>query len=401
MAGAALLVCALLLAGCGDRDRALRLHTHIYQGLNSAPMRLVMQQQADIDIELVAAVAGESALESLTADRADLALVNNSHPFVEGVRAVMPLYQSVLHVLVNDRRGRFTITESLRGLRIYIADNSFAANSIVELLAKRQKLHREDYTLVEEVDPGTTDLILYFGPIYPDNVSWYRPGFSLVDLGADTAEGGIGYLLPRMHPAVIPARVYEVPGNELSLRTVGVDTLLLARRQLSEQLIYDLARVLVEQKPRFMSLAPNIFSGVTDRFNPLDLNFPLHSGARRYLQRDEPTLLERYAEAINLLVYVFFLLITGIVAAYRWRAHRVRDRIDGFYTRALVIRKRADGLNEVQLMNELNELEEEAFRSLLDDKLAADESFRIFTELIARVEQELITAIGKAGRSDR
>jgi hypothetical protein len=34
-------------------------------------------------------------------------------------------------------------------------------------------------------------------------------------------------------------------------------------------------------------------------------------------------------------------------------------------------------------------LEEEAFASLINEKLAANESFRIFTDLLARIESEI------------
>ena len=192
-----------------------------------------------------------------------------------------------------------------------------------------------------------------------------------------------------MRPATVPAQTYAVPGNEAAVQTVGVRTLLVAERDLPETAIYELTRTIIEQKPRLTSYAPSLFAAVSDDFNPLDLSFPLHEGARRYLERDEPNTLERYAETINMLAYVSALTLTGFVAAYRWRARRKRERIDGFYTRVLQLRKRADGDDPRALLAELDELEEEAFRLLVEDKLAADESFGIFTELVSRLRLEL------------
>jgi hypothetical protein len=57
--------------------------------------------------------------------------------------------------------------------------------------------------------------------------------------------------------------------------------------------------------------------------------------------------------------------------------------------RTLALRKQGNGENENELIEELNQLEEEAFQSLVNGKLAADESFRIFTELLSRSRQEL------------
>jgi hypothetical protein len=84
-----------------------------------------------------------------------------------------------------------------------------------------------------------------------------------------------------------------------------------------------------------------------------------------------------------------FLLLTSLVGLARWRAHRKKDRIDTFYTRVFSIRERANGENREQLQQELDALEREAFESLIAEKLAPDESFRIFTELLANTRATL------------
>ena len=112
-------------------------------------------------------------------------------------------------------------------------------------------------------------------------------------------------------------------------------------------------------------------------------------GVRRYLARDEPGLLERYAETISMLVYLTFLVLTSLIGFSRWRSQRKKDRIDTFYTRVLAIAERGDGEDHIQLNRELDELEREAFESLIAEKLAADESFRIFTDILARTRDKL------------
>ena len=137
------------------------------------------------------------------------------------------------------------------------------------------------------------------------------------------------------------------------------------------------------------AIAPALFSSMRTDFDPLDLNFPLHSGARRYFERNEPSFIERYAETINMLAYVAALVLTAFLAAARWRAQRKKDRIDTFYSRAMAIRERAADEDSATLEQELRELEREAFESLINEKLAANESFRIFTDLMQRVRAEL------------
>ena len=139
----------------------------------------------------------------------------------------------------------------------------------------------------------------------------------------------------------------------------------------------------------FAAVAPEMFSGIGENFDRYSLSFPLHSGARRYLARDEPSTLERYAETINMLVYLFFVLLTGGFGLARLLSRRKKDRIDKFYSKVMAIRMRAMDEPHASLLFELQQLELEAFESLISEKLAADESFRIFVELLTRAIAEL------------
>jgi hypothetical protein len=262
-------------------------------------------------------------------------------------------------------------------------------------VTRRQGLARENYTISHSFDPQTTDIIVYFGPIDPGNTSWAKPGFSMVSLANNLNpqrkfyEEGIGYTAPNMNPKMIPALTYELPGNEEEIATVAVDTLLVARKDVSEAKIYELTKTFIEQKPRFTAIAPQLFSGINESFDPLDLSFPLHKGARSYIRRDDPGFIERYAETINMLVYVSFLLISAFLAFARWREHRKKDRVDVFYKRVFEVRDDIRGSSPVERLAALDEIEREAFNSMINEKLAANESFRIFTDLLARVRAEI------------
>lgn len=385
----------LLITACAEHKHNVRFHLLNYQDIDTRAIQDIFQQQASIQLEISHSQPGQSALEALQAGDVDLALVNNSTPFTEGIRAIMPVHKSLLHLLVREDLGTGEETRSLRNKIIYIANNSLAGRKLVELLAERQQLSPDDYTLVDVPKSGETDLILYFGPINPINAIWQGKGYRLVNLAnAEDNEftlsrTSLSYLLPGMEIMDIPARTYPIPGNETKVKTIGVDTLLVTRRDLSINLVYLLSQTLFEQKPRFRAVAPSLFSGINASFDPMQLNFPLHPGARRYLARDEPGFLERYAETINMLVYVAFLIITGFLGLARWRAHRKKDRIDTFYTRALEIREQATRENSPALKQQLLKLEQEAFQSLIAEKLAANESFRIFTDLMTRIHTDL------------
>ena len=305
------------------------------------------------------------------------------------------MYESVLHIAFNYDFSSDLPDKPLMGARFFITNNSAAGRELVQVVTQRQGLKPSDYSIRPTLVPEETDVIVYFGPINPERTDWIPPGFELISLDSEFNpqsqfyQEGIGYTAPNMKPKVIPAMTYELPGNDVALLTVAVDTLLVVRRDVPAPKVYQLTKTLLEQKPRFNAVAPSLFGGINDSFDPLDLNFPLHPGARAYLERDEPGLLERYAETINMLVYVTFLIITSFIAFGRWRNHQKKDRIDVFYQRVFEIRDRADSEPASDLLRELDELEREAFDSLIREKLLADESFRIFTELLGRLRYDL------------
>lgn len=392
-----LLLLLTTLVACGEADRELRFFQPAYSDVDESALQNVFEKRSHILISDAPEAVGMSSLAALVAGVADLAVVENITPFTSGIRAVLPVYRSVLHVLVRESFDPVNPARLLQGATINIVGNSVAVNRVVSIVTKRQGLKPDDYTIINQGSSVPADIILYFGPINPVNTNWYVPGYHLVSLDdpqnpqRELYGDRLAYIDPKLQSIIIPALTYDIPGNEKPLLSVASDTLLVTRKDLPLSLIYALTQTLIEQKSRFVAIAPHLFSGITESFDPLDLSFPLHRGARRYLHRDEPGVLERYAESINLLVYMLFLVLSAVVAFMRWRLHRKKNRIDQFYVKALALEERADGENTRQILEELHELEQEAFRWLIAEKLAANESFRIFTDLLQRIRADLHT----------
>lgn len=385
----------LSTTACDMVDRELRMYVSDYRQFSAESLRAIFNEQSRLTIIDAGNFPDHSPLEILSDDEADLALVENSAAFVPGIRAVLPVYESVLHLAMRNDFEPEDFRNPLRKASFHVANRSAAGDNFVALVTRRQGLAETNYEVTNAFIPGNTDIIVYFGPIDPENTSWLPEGYSLVSLAnrlnpqRKFFEEGIGYSAPNMKPKVIPALTYDLPGNEEGLLTVAVDTLLVTRKDVPVSTIYELTRTFLVQKPRFNAIAPHLFSGINESFDPLNLSFPLHDGARRYLERDDPGLLERYAETINMLMYLVFLIITGFLGLGRWRAQRKKDRIDVFYERVIAIRGRIGTEESTQLLGELDDLEREAFESLVKEKLAANESFRIFTDLMARLRTDL------------
>ena len=177
--------------------------------------------------------------------------------------------------------------------------------------------------------------------------------------------------------------------------TLAVDMVLVARDDIEPTAIYDVVADLTSGRPALAQRHPALFDGMRSNFDPNALNFPLHAGARMFLDRDEPSVYERYAEVVDAGITLFLFVLSGWLALVRYISVRRKNRIDVFYAQLLAIRERArSGLNDDErrrALDEVRTLENDAFDLLMREKLAANESFQIFVTLSHDVMRELET----------
>ncbi len=396
--------CVLLLL-LGTTTQAappvLRMHPPEAQPMDVLGLSRIFEEETGIRLERDLSVApGDDPVESLLDGSADLAVVENTRLFQDGLRVVLNLYQAVVHLSVRQDAFEGDGREDGQPLRLEILHSSHTAELIVELLRERSDGLAIGYTRWRDGDPGEPDVQLYVGPINPKRTDWFREGFTLVPLsrfdpaGAEFYIDGIRYLVPQLQTTRIPALTYNLPGNEEGIEALAVDMLLVSHRRVDASLIYALTQMLVEQKPRVAATEPALFRWLTMDFSGDLLAYPLHRGARQYLERDEPGFLERYAETLNFLVYIAVLLVTGVLAFGRWRARRRKDRIDGFYQRVLALRTESPSLGVDDTLEALEVIERDAFDALISERLAADDSFRIFMELATALRRDVTKVAG-------
>lgn len=393
-----LAITTLLIFGDSSAVAAasLRLHPQENQTLDFTALSRILEADSGIDLQSdLTDELGDDPVDSLLDGSADLAIMESTQPFEEGIRVVLKLYQAVVHLSV---RRTFSVDDYRKNgepLRVEILQNSHTAALIADLLSRRSEIGTNGYLRWNEGDPGKPDIQLYVGPIDPARTEWFRDGFSLVPLsrldpaGAEFYIDGIRYLVPQLTTTRIPALTYGLPGNEEGIDALAVDMLLVSHRRVDADLVYALTQTLVEQKPRFVAAAPALFRWMTVDFDDETLTHPLHRGARLFIHRDEPGFLERYAETLNFLVYLIALAVTGALGFGRWRARRRKERIDVFYQRVLDLRESAESAPPAATLTALDAIERDAYQALMDERLAADESFRIFIELATAVRRNV------------
>ena len=136
-----------------------------------------------------------------------------------------------------------------------------------------------------------------------------------------------------------------------------------------------------------------ISQDLKEDFSRASLSFPLHNGARIFLDRDEPSFMERYAELIGVIFSILIAFMSGVYSLSGWMKQRKKDRIDVFYEQILHVKVIINKLNDikdvVRHIRQIQADQQKAFQMLIDEKLRADESFRIYMELSKETIQEL------------
>jgi hypothetical protein len=200
---------------------------------------------------------------------------------------------------------------------------------------------------------------------------------------------------PLLRPFVIPEGTY----GELTptpVATVAMDTLLVAHRDTPRVVVYDLMQVMQLMSPRLLAQRPDLQVAEFDDFEVSHLTFPVHPGALAYRARNEPGFFERATGILEGIVAALAAIGTIFLALVRYLRSLRKTRIDELYAQALAIRARtAGGLRGEERrrsVTELQALRESAFRLLIDEKLRADESFRILQSLMSEVLEELQTS---------
>jgi len=280
----------------------------------------------------------------------------------------------------------------LNQARIYAGKEGSASRLMLETIVARMNLPKDAYSYVERPSAGTAespDVVVVFAPISPKRVAEFD-GYRLFsigspsDIGTGSAIDAATALNPPLRSFIIPATIYGAATPE-PIVTVAVDKLLVARSDLDSSVVYDLVNEIQRLRPALSASRPGLFEQLTDDFDISRSTFVVHAGTQDYLQRSEPTIYERYSGVAEVVVTLMIALVSVTLAGFRVIKMRRKNRIDRFYSAALKIR---DLINDTSRDNELSELEirvrelqNDAFDQLVDEKLAADESFRIFITL--------------------
>jgi TRAP transporter TAXI family solute receptor len=289
-----------------------------------------------LDIELIDTTGSQEALTKIANDELDIALALGDFDVPdEQIRQVAVLNGEALHLFVRPELREVGVA-GLRGktlsLSTPISSTHRAADRLLDFvgLQSGRDFIEKDYSHADLLHLNDDDL--------PDaifaitSLPWVEVGESLVKqhgyrLMELPMADAVALRNPAVHDMVIPAFSYSIdpPVPDRPLHTIGQRLLIVANRTTPDAAIERLMRVLFEsefgRRARLPLLDPTAVETVRE--------FPLHTGARRYLNRNQPLI---RADSIDKLENLrSFIVSAGLAAFLFWRWHKRRNLI-GFET---------------------------------------------------------------------
>lgn len=394
------LLILLLLGSCKQEKIKYRLFvsTDEPDGAISRAIKTVMERNHNVEIELVNAGGSFANLDSIADGVADIALIENFVPFRDDVRTILTFYPKVLHIFYLDNGGPEpqNFEELLYGKRVFIGEKGTGSHLFMEDMFEFFDLDQSKFTIANDVFSASTEVLIGFTDIVELKNLATLKGFKLYSLdkldnyGKGSIVDAISLRFPQVHPFVIPETSYQ-DITDKPIVTVASEALLIVRAGLRESFAYDLTRTIFTEKQDFINLSPLIYKGLDENFDRTQISFPLHEGARVFLDRDEPGFFERYAELVGVLFSIVIAIVSALISLSKWQTQKKKDRVDIFYRELMEMKNTnfktsAEGIEKIK---GIQQSQNKAFDMLINEELEANESFRIYMELSKETIHEI------------
>jgi len=384
-----------VLAACERPVTELELITPVQEVDRAIAERIValVDEDSDLRISLIPPPSESlSALDALQAGYGDIAFAPNNKRYRDNIATVIPLYPSVLHIMSRKENDTpDTLRELLSNAKVYAGPPGSIPRLLGEQIVGDLDMTDGDVFFVDERGLDA-EVVLLYAPIDRDRVL-NDPGFRDVtlfsfgkpeDIGRGSAIDRAVLLNPRLRPFVIPVGTYGDLTPE-PVVTLAVDNLLVARDNFDDASAYDLFAEILRLRPALFGERPELFQPLDENVATANWTFSLHPGAVAFLQRDEPSFIERYSGVGEVLITLLIGLISGTWAVIKIHSIRRKNRIDEFYTKVIAIRDSigpaSSAAERSEAIASIRALQNHGFELVVSEKLAADESFRIFVEL--------------------
>lgn len=399
-------------------NRSIRLSTGppngTYAALGSALGRVLEEAQVAGSVTTAPSAGSEENMARVggagSERQADFAFVQSDTPPREDVQLVATLYDEVLHILVaRGKQADIASIDDLQDRRVSLGLQLSGTRTIAQrvldyfgiTLAEDLALAPGD--IADAIRADAVDALFVLGAL-PSATVRELVEAELVSFLPLVGSGLSGSIAPAL-VAVLPSyQVVEIPRGIYGygaapaepIGTVAVSALLVASREVDEDVVQAVTRVLFERRASMARDRDGVALAlrIRESYEPAASMIPYHAGAVAYYQRREPAFLVEYAEAVSLIITLLVGVGSAVITGREWYRRRRKNRIDAYYNEVRHFSASLFNAPEEELRrarDALDEVRHRAFDDLVNEQVEADESFVIFQDYL-RGELEAIDA---------
>jgi TRAP-type uncharacterized transport system substrate-binding protein len=394
-----LVLILFLCLGCLQKKDTYTILGNIEDPQNQIAVTIssVLSKHLTDSVKVISGVGSLANLDSLELGRADFGIVDNYSRFSDKVASVVPLYPQLLHILHKKEKSPRSLQELFSMGKIFAGIEGSGTRRFVDELMQDMGINKAEYTFVDVYDFFDADVIFAFTDLLTQEELRDLKGYHLysiddvANLGKGSLAEGICTRHPQFEPYIIAQDLYG-SFTERPILTIKVDAILVCRADMDPAFVYHVIQTLSEHNQDLKNINPLLYQFTSD-FDPRKLSFALHPGTREYLDRHEPSFVERYAELIGVMVTILVALASTLYTIAQWQRQRKKNKIDVYYQKLISIRKRSQAAESFEAMhalkNELQVIQEETIDLVTKENLLADDSFVIFLNLSKIINDEI------------
>lgn len=374
---------------------------------------LVMKQIADninihsdFEIEIVSrdSLTEVEAIEGLLENKYDLTTVDNTidyHGSKQNLRTVIPFFHEVLVVASRLQLGQAEIDSLIRNgdyvvLTKEVDELDFFRRLIPNFTGDSTINYRLEKHFDLQKDLEENHLLLFFSALenYELGKMLFNEEAYIYSLDHAETRGqgsfieGFCQAYKKTTPYILSRYSFGVTLKD-PIFTLAVHELLISEAELPSKVVYDLIETIHQHHvvPIFESS-----NSYTFQVNHQDINlsFPFHGGTIDYINRDQPSFIERYSEFMGFVLSVFIVLF-GLGASLKATVNqKKKDRMDEYYHELLELKGRVEETPAKELAQKLVDMQNIVFDLLIKEKLSANNEFVIFMMLWDELHHELM-----------
>lgn len=363
---------------------------------------VVTRHSSTLELKVVATGSPSESISALNRREFDLASIRSSTPVIKSTRMIANLYPDYFQLIIN-QNSQIDSFQSLAGKRIAIPPYGTEANRFFFIMMDHFDVPLSETTweavgfaeatqmmFSREVEAFFTvrslrdrRLLRFFEEALASNMEIdYIP----VDQAA-----AIALKRPFLKPITIPkgAFVGANPTPVESVETASVMRVLVARSDVDPEAIRELTRILFENRLD-LTIRFALATAISQPDTAEGLTIPLHEGAAAYYDRNEPSFLHENAEPIALLITIFAMIGSALLALRGRLNASQKNRLDSFNYRLLDIAslaREADSLSQLKILKADLFGVLETVVNALDTDAVTEEGFQSFSLLWETVRE--------------